>query len=538
MKIILFLFVLISITLKSQVEHVHVYHPVYDYLLRLETKGYLKHYSLSDLPMQRQDIIDILTNVDSQTLSKTELKTHKLFLQEFEIIKNQNRVLIPSDTDSNQVFFEPLIGNDEKFFYKLQGNNTVSIRPLANLELRFSHQDSSRNALLANAGTRIYGTIDNVLGYQLQVTNGSQLTGDKTLLTEDPRLGQNVKFTVYDSDFDFTESHVRFQYDWFYAYVGRENRLVGSGLNQKLIISDLSTPFDAFSIGAKFKSFEYKHTHASLISLPLSTQTTGVDSEFIEKYLVIHRASFRPSWGEISIWEEITYTNRGMDIAYLNPLSFFKSLEHALRDRDNSVMGFDFVIRPIKNLQLKGTYLLDDIIFEEIGNGFWSNKSAYNFSAISSMPLGFDLGFEYARNEPYVFSHFDNQQSLTNDGILFAGYIPPNSEQFSILLQKWWGNRFPLKANFSYLRHGENVVIDGNLIKNVGGDPLQTNRFEDSNTVTFLDGNLIEVFTGEFDFTFEIVRGFNLQLNYTLQKQAGSQLNQSGRIGIRFGEFR
>jgi hypothetical protein len=41
--------------------------------------------------------------------------------------------------------------------------------------------------------------------------------------------------------------------------------------------------------------------------------------------------------------------SRTLDLAYLSPLSFLKSLEHSLHDRDNAGMGFTAVVRPIKN---------------------------------------------------------------------------------------------------------------------------------------------------------------------------------------------
>lgn len=538
MRYLIIIFLFLSSLLFSQVEHVHIYHPVYDLLLRFESKGYMPYGSLSDLPLQRKQVMEILENVPKNELSKSEIKTLDKYLKEFELIEHENRVLVPSSSDSSNVLFTPLfLGNQEKFFYKSRGRDQLSIKPLGNAQVRTFSGDSSQVATLANAGVRLYGTIDSSVGYQLQVTNGAILSGNRDLLLNDERLSQNVKFTVYDSDFDFTESHVRFDYDWFYAYIGRESRLIGAGLDQRLILSDAPPAIDAFSLGARFKTFEYKYSHFSLISNPLGGQTTGIASDFIEKYMAYHRAAFRQKWGEIAIWEQVIYTNRGWDVAYLNPLSFLKTVEHSLRDRDNSVMGFDFTIRPFKNLQFKGTYLLDDIIFSEIGNNFWSNKTAYNFGVISSLPLGIDLGAEYARNEPYVFSHFDNQQALTNDGVVFAGYTPPNSDRLSLQLRKWYGNRFPLKLDISYLRHGQNVFVADTLFRNVGGDAEQTRRFGDSERVSFLDGNLVETLSADFDFTFEIVRGFNLQLLYTLRKQTGSELNHIARVGIRFDEF-
>jgi hypothetical protein len=49
---------------------------------------------------------------------------------------------------------------------------------------------------------------------------------------------------------------------------------------------------------------------------------------------------------------------------------------------------------------------------------------------------------------------------------------------------------------------------------------------------------LVEILSLDLDCTIEIVRGFNLQFLYRAQKQNGLNLEHSGRIGIRFGEFR
>jgi hypothetical protein len=62
----------------------------------------------------------------------------------------------------------------------------------------------------------------------------------------------------------------------------------------------------------------------------------------------MHSFTFLPSWGEFSFFETIIYS-RDLDIGYLSPLSFMKTLKEALHDRDNAGMGFTFVVRPIKN---------------------------------------------------------------------------------------------------------------------------------------------------------------------------------------------
>jgi hypothetical protein len=207
-------------------------------------------------------------------------------------------------------------------------------------------------------------------------------------------------------------------------------------------------------------------------------------------------------------------------MAYLNPLSFFKNLEHNLHDRDNSGMGFTAVVRPIKNLQLKTTWFLDDIKFSEIGNNWWGNKTAWNIAVITSVIPNINFGLEYTRIEPYTFTHFNPQNSNTTDSILYSSTIQPNSDRITAMFKFWFGEKYPIQINYSYTRHGKNIYDnDGNLIKNVGGDVLMSRRYsdeiKDNDYVSFLDGdveylNRIDISTG-----YEIFRGLSVHLTYS-----------------------
>ena len=506
---------------EAQVEHVPVSNPVYDFLLRAETRGFLPHHSLSSLPLQRKQIIEALILIDENAgkLASSEKRILDHYKTEFGILNRDNAVIFHSGSDSSQVISGRIFSDAEKYIYHYSDSlNSVSIKPLGSVDAIYktSETDDS-NVLMGNLGGRLYGTIDNKVGYFLQATNGVIISGDKQLALELPGLRQNVKFSELNSDFDFTESHVIYQQDWFYGGIGRETRLHGAGLNQRLYLSGNAPPMDALFLGVRFKTFEYQFMHAGLIGLPKTFQDVGYAAELTEKYSVFHRFAIKPSWGEIAFWENIVYSDRTPDIAYLNPLSFFKSLEHSLRDRDNSLMGGDFTIRPVDGLQLKGTFILDDIIISNIGTGYWSNKTAWNIAAIAALPGAIDLGMEYTRVEPYTFSHFNPQNSVTNDSLLYGSYIPPNSDQIGIKLNWWWGGRYPLTIESSFMRHGRNIYEGDSLVFNAGGDPLQSRRGEDPATgfegdpmyVDFLGGDIQKVFKFKLSGAFEIFRGLN-----------------------------
>lgn len=542
-------FVFVSQSVLAQVEHIPIVHPVYTFLLRAETKGLLPHFSLSNLPLQRKEISSALEliNKNSFDLTESEAQTLQRFLMEFRIEQRKNTVLVHSDTDTTNLLLKGLIEDKEKLVYFYRDSTaTVQVYPLGMVGtiIEKNNTSPSDNVTYAQGGARVMGTISNSLGFFLQATNGTILSGNRDIALHDPRLKQNVKFATFNSDIDFTESHIRYDNNWFYAYIGRENRVTGAGYFNRIFLSDAAPPTDAIMAGARFKTVEYRFMHASLLSVPedsngrllLSANQTypaGFNLTLRPKYFATHRISWRPEWGEISLWEGIIYS-RPFEIGYLNPLSFYKSVEHSLRDRDNSMMGFDFTFRPIKNLQCKGSFLLDDLIFSKVGSDFWGNKTAFNFGVAYSTSINLDFQMEYARVYPFTYSHFNPQNSSTNDGLLMLGYLQPNSDEISARCIWWWGNRYPLQLRAGYIRHGDNVLNGDTLIYNAGGDVFQSNT--GSETAAFLSGNRKNTFLVQLDAGWEIVRGFNIQAMARLQNVNGSPTVVS-RIMFRMDDF-
>ncbi len=521
------LLIITTSVLFSQVENVPLTSPVYDYLLRAETKGYLEHGSLSDLPLQRKEITGILEKIYyDESASDRDKSIAKFYLREFNIIEEENAVIFENEQFADNVIIDDIFSNKDKYFYRYSDSSSnVEIKPLLKSELFATNSDSyeKNSSFIMQGGARLTGTLSNSFGYYLQATNGSLLSGSRQLaLDRESSYGNNVKFAFLDNDLDFTQSHITYENNWFYATIGREVRNLGAGISQNVFISNSSQPFDALSLGAKFKTFEYKFTHGSLLATPDdSNLTQGFNTTIHDKFLVMHRFAFRPSWGEIALWEGVIYSNRSIDFAYINPLSFLKSVEHALRDRDNSMMGLDFTIRPINNFQLKGSFLLDDIIIDEIGNGFWSNKTAWNIAGIYSFDSPIDIGAEYSRVEPYTYSHFNRANSYSTDSGLLGSIIEPNSDYISVMANYWIADKYPLTVRYIRKRHGRNVFEDGELTQNVGGSSEQTRRPDDSEVVEFLDGDLINTSIYQASFGYELFRNFNAKVLYSYEPNNG-----------------
>lgn len=524
----------------DQIEHVQLVHPVYDFLMRAAARGAAGDISTVVLPLQRAEVIKALRRIRTQEALLNSVDREMLlhFEKEFGIQPTQNAVVFSSASDSTQIFFHHLLSDDQKYIYHYEDSlNAVSVVPLAALEYRVRSDDSTNSVALGQAGIRLHGTINNFIGYYLQVTNGAVLGGNRSVALADPVLHRNIKFSELNSDFDFTESHVRIDYGPVFAIIGRETRTIGSGYFNDTFVSNTAAPFDAVTVGARFENFDYRFMHGSLLALPISDAVSGATVLIPSKYVAFHRFAYHDTWGEVGFQESVVYSGRGADLGYINPLSFFKSVEHSLRDRDNPALGFDMTLRPTTGLEVKGSFLLDDLRFEKIGTDYWGNKSAWNVGALYASSLPVDLALEYAVVYPYTYSHFNTQNAMTNDGLQFAGGIPPNSARISAMLRWWWGQRYPITLTVSSLRHGRNIYDDeGNLVKNVGGDILQTRRYEDSEEAPFLDGDLQKLLTISLQGGIELVRGLRLQALYKFTDDSGAKAHE-GRIGVFYEDF-
>src|SRR6185369_8054838 len=74
---------------EAQVEDVQVAHPVYQFLVHAETRGFIEHFTLSSLPLQRSEIIAALHQIrlHNTELSSSEISTLDGYEKEFEIQK-------------------------------------------------------------------------------------------------------------------------------------------------------------------------------------------------------------------------------------------------------------------------------------------------------------------------------------------------------------------------------------------------------------------------------------------------------------------
>lgn len=509
----------------AQVENVPASNQVYEFLNRMGVKGILSAYSNASLPLSRREVTEYLLQVSQQkdALTTAEGEFLHKFMREFTPDP------VTSEAGATFLFrdgFKDALSQKVKYLYGYSDSSlSLYIQFLGSLGYNGITGDSYGDTHFSSEehGGRIRGTVKNRFGYFLQGTDGT-IFGNKDFALSDPRLKGNSKLRFPGStNFDFTDAYLRADIDWFNIEFGKERFLVGTGYGDRLLLSDNAPTFDAVRIDAHYKLLHFVFIHGSLVQDSLFFQGTLMDEPAgSNKYLALHRIQLSLfDRLNVGVSEMTIYQRFSPEFAYLNPINFWKSAEHALGDRDNSFLNFDVELFPAAGYKLYGTWLIDDIDFSKIGTGWWGNEFGWQGGVYAAGLVGIsdlDADIEYTRLEPYVYSNRTSGDDYTHNSIGLGSHLEPNSDEIMAELNYRPVSSLRVWLSGARERHGENVMLGEDHLRNVGGSVLEGHRTGDSETATFLDGNLVRTDMLRFRAAYEPITNFIISGEYQYRK--------------------
>lgn len=494
----LFLMVL-TCNVFAQLEDVPVEHKIYDFLTRLNIRHIITGYSAFESPISRQDVAKYLKQAEANSgkLDESDRKALADLEKEFEFD-------IYGTTDHQQSLFEGhrynILAQDPKYvyYYIAPGTGNVWINFYAQGDyLALKNKDYKNNSVLGIIGGEIRGTLFDKFGFYIHSTDGNAWGNrDVALHLKNLKYNWNLLHSQDNRFFDETRGYCTAEFYGIQLKFGRDRELRGYGPN-KLIMSDNAPEADFIALKFSIGALDYSTFHGKLIG-PHSDSMDAVQGSITnvqEKYLVYHRLSFRLSkTTRFSAGEMVVYSDRGLDLSYLNPIAFYKTIEHSNQDRDNSLLFFDISNISLEGWKFYGVALVDDIKASKIGTGWYGNEFAWQAGVTTSFlykiaPVEFNV--DYFRIEPYVFTHRILSNSYTNDGYGIGLDTDPNSAIVAGKVTYRPTARLNCTFQYSYRIHGANPVdpVTGVVLKNVGGDINLGHRESDSETVHLLDGN-------------------------------------------------
>ncbi len=498
-KKIFFVIILFSSALFAQNDYVKIDNSVYQFLERMEALHIISDYNSFEMPKPREEIAHYLKEV-----SLNESQLDKVDHQIFDDLKTEFEFDMYGTLNNSQSYIDStynFLSQKAKYFYSYVKPEKFNlfVNLLGEGQIISQNDFGNKTNLhteIGVVGGELRGTLFNKIGFYLRGTNGN-VFGNKTVAELRPDIKYNFKYSLDQAAgfFDETEGYITADFTYLKLKFGRDQMQIGYG-PIKSIIDNNSPEFDYLGMNIDYDFFHFSYFHGKLLGesyfQPDSIQ--GGINVVAEKYIGYHRISFDVTKKfNFGAGEMIIYGDRPLDLSYLNPFTFYKSVEHSGQDRDNSFLFFDAVDRSIEGLKIYSTLLIDDVDFGKLGTGWYGNQTLFDIGIFSSnlydiLPM--DFSFEFTTVDPYVHTHRTANSNFTNFGYNLGSILKPNSEMYNINLNYRLTYRINLSANFSYILHGANPIKADGTIINVGGDEALGHRTFDAMGSRILDGDM------------------------------------------------
>ena len=529
-----FLLLLTSLLLNAQSVYVPVNHWIYDLLDRWEAQSYIDNVYNHTRPYSRVEVAEYLdqvfekfeqtpttfTSYDKQYIDYAAVEFREELERQGTISKRPKKVnwfeTIRETKPIDYIVPDLIYANNRNFLHKTHEELSLFAEPLFQVS-RFrtlTATDTLTETNIWSTGVLFYGTLGQNFGFYFNLTDNHffrDVDYPHLEVLEESGLPYHTRGMrgEHPQSFDINENvaYLNITHKYFSVMFGRDYNQWGSGRRSQLMLSTNAPIYDQIKLSVRYWRFKYTHITAFLQYISPEARLQIKNSEPIDTYWAGNRLEFYIAKNiQLGLQESVVYGNQSLKPGYLNPIAFYKSVEHFNGDRDNGGLGIDLAWRVFPGFKVTGEWFMDDLSTDKLGSNFFGNKFGWQGGALWVDPLGLpgsDIMFEYARIKPYVYSHtVQDYNKYKHYDTILGHYIGPNSDDVYLRLRYAPHRRVRLELDFERYRHGQNVYDDTTFVRNVGGDADRGYQYGDARETIFLDGDRIErkVIGGEVRF--------------------------------------
>ncbi len=316
-------------------------------------------------------------------------------------------------------------------FYKTPSNlfavNERDFKLIVNpvLDLQLGHANDGTGSLYVNTrGVVMRGNIGNKLGFYSYLTDTQE---------RDPVFVRNFVDQHYAvPGAGFFKDYKRNGYDYFDARGGitfnitrffnfqfaYDKLFVGNGF-RSLLLSDFSSNYLFLRMRTRIWKLDYETVIAQTIAPFYADPDRKMRPQ---NYMSLHHLSLQATkWLNLGLYENIMEEGKnGLQLSYLNPVIFYRSIEQQLGAAGKANIGLDFKANFAKDMQLYGTILINEFVTDEVlhyRRGDWRNKHGAQIGLKYNDVLhvkNLDLQLEMNAVRPYTYTNFDSTTNLTH----------------------------------------------------------------------------------------------------------------------------
>lgn len=402
------------------------------------------------------------------------------------------------ETNANPVF-NTFYRVPSDFYHVNQKDFDLHINPV--LYLRAGTElDNEVTPFLNTRGIRVRGMIGKRLGFytflsENQAVYPSYIRQNIEENRAVPGQGFYKRFKENGHDYFSVAGYISFDVvpKYINLQFGHDNFFIGNG-HRSLILSDAGPNYLFLKLNTKIWKFNYTNLFTELRADAFGAANDPLATDdFPRKYMTFHHLSlnigkkFNLGFFESIVFGQPDSTgNASYELSYLNPVIFYRAVEHQNGSQDNAILGADFKWLPFPGIMLYGQLVFDEFLLREIraGNNWWANKYAYQLGLKKTDLIVDNLDLQLETNwiRPYTYGH---RSIFTN----YAHYRQPLAHPMGANLRELAGilryqplPRLNLQAQLTLTKYGADT-----LNSNWGKDVIQSyqNREQDYGNLMF-----------------------------------------------------
>jgi hypothetical protein len=498
-------------------------------------------------------------------LDRYEVKSGKVYPQIFTSVKQYKRSAITEFTDSvsgdglftsqsdqfNYEYFQndnwewsQAAGADSqrpllRYFYKKKSDLyhvstkdfDVHINPVLYLG---AGQDSRRddNLFVNTRGVEVRGMVDNKVGFYTYLTDNQMILPSyvfdwkqETLVIphegfwKQYKEGSGVDFLQARGYITFEATkHINLQF-------GHDRFFIGNGV-RSMIYSDNPPPALFLKGNVKVWKLNYFFL-VNRFTADVTGSLSGLSSSgrYPDKFMALHHFSFNIGKKfNLGIFESVVFSpndslSQGkFDIAYMNPIIFYRAIEQQNGSSDNVVLGLDFKWNAIRKVQVYGQLAMDEFLIDNVrkGNGWWANKfgAQLGLKYIDAFGVSnLDVQGEVNVARPYTYSHGSVYGNYSSYRQSVAHPLGANFQEFVGVVRYQPVPKLDLKAKLFVIQTGRDttgVNWGGNILKN------STTRQQDFGN-KIAQGISNDILFGSFTASWMLKHNMFIDISYTLR---------------------
>ena len=368
--------------------------------------------------------------------------------------------------------------------YEVKGEHfQLGINPILHFKVGRDLSDDS-NIFLNKRGIELYGRLDNRFSfYSAYEENQSNFLGyQDDFVSQFKAIRGKGNYKDYSSaiitslvgyDYGFATGFLQYKLSQHTSIqLGHNRYFIGNGI-RSLLLSDSGHNYFNVKFFAKFWKLHYQTIFAELSTI--SARFNFGNQLLPKKYMANHYLSFKPTRNlELGIYEAIIFSRENnFELQYLNPVIFYRTLEHQLDSPDNVIIGTNFKLNLLNSISIYGQFILDEFRTDQLFSSekWWGNKFGFQLGLkyldvfnISKL----DLQLEYNRVRPYTYSHWQPSQNVVDVTVSnYSHYNQPLAH--------------PLGANFTELLLELRYDLPGNWQTRIRGMFTETGLNDDTN---------------------------------------------------------